>query len=200
MKAEFLPVWDCAKPYLNTRSNDKHTLYCYYFAEQLLAENPSADETIVLAGILLHDVGWSTVPEDKQLQSFGPHMIYPELRRQHEVEGAMIAREILQNLDYSAEHIEAICAIIDGHDSRKESQSLNDSLIRDADKLWRYTDFGLETVGRWFDYDRQEQMTLLAKWIETRFYTDTGRAMARSLYANLVIQQTYRDYLSPLYP
>lgn len=200
MKAEFLPIWERAKPYLNTRSNDKHTLYCYYFAEQLLAENPSANKTIILAGILLHDVGWSTVPEDKQLQSFGPHMIYPELRRQHEIEGATIARKILHSLAYSAENIQEICTIIDGHDSRKESQSLNDSLIRDADKLWRYTEFGLETVGHWFNYNKQEQMTLLAKWIETRFYTDTGRAMARSLYANLLIQQTYRDYLSPLYP
>lgn len=195
MKAEFVPVWEHAKPYLITRSNDKHTLYCYYFAEQLLAAYPTADETVVLAGILLHDVGWSTVPEDKQLHSFGPHMIYPELRRQHEIEGAKIAHEILQELDYPAEIISAICAIIDGHDSHQESHSLNDSLVRDADKLWRYTNFGLETVGTWFNYDQQEQMDLLAKWITTRFYSDAGRNMARGLYGQLVVQQQYRDYL-----
>src|SRR5690606_1360409 len=138
--------------YLATRSNDKHTVYCYYFAEQLLEAYPTADETIVLAGILLHDVGWSTVAEDKQLHSFGPHMRYPELRRQHEIEGAKIARSILQDFDYPEEMIEPICDIIDGHDTRKESRSLEDSLVRDADKLWRYTDFGLETVGAWFNY------------------------------------------------
>lgn len=188
MKQKFVPVWERAKPYLNTRSNDKHTLYCYYFAEQLLLAHPEADEAIVLAGILLHDVGWSTVPEDKQLQSFGPHMIYPELRRRHEIEGAKIASEILRDLEYPQSEIEKICKIIDGHDSRNESQSLNDSLLRDADKLWRYTVFGLETVGGWFNYDRSEQMDLLAKWIETRFYTDAGRDMARGLYALLVIK------------
>ena len=195
MRAEFIPIWEKAQPYLNTRKNDKHTLYCYYFAEQLLEAHPTADERIVLTGILLHDVGWSTVPEDKQLQSFGPHMVYPELRRQHEVEGATIARGILQNLDYPAETITAICAIIDGHDTRKETQSLEDSLVRDADKLWRYTDFGLETVGAWFNYSQQEQMDLLAKWIQTRFYTDAGRDMARGLYGQLVVQQNYRGYL-----
>lgn len=188
MKSKFIPVWERAKPYLNTRSNDKHTLYCYYFAEQLLDAHPEADETIVLAGILLHDVGWSTVPEDKQLQSFGPHMIYPDLRRQHELEGARIAAGILAELDYPTKEIKDICAIIDGHDSRQESQSLNDSLIRDADKLWRYTDFGLETVGGWFNYSQSEQMDLLAKWIETRFYTDSGRDMARGLYGLLTIK------------
>jgi hypothetical protein len=174
---------------LKTRSNDLHTLYCYYFAEQLLAAYPEADETIVLAGILLHDVGWSTVPEDKQLESFGPHMQYPELRRQHEIEGAKIAAEILRELDYTEAEIAEICLIIDGHDTRAESQSLNDSLLCDADKLWRYTDFGLATVGGWFDYGTDEQMALLMKWINTRFYTDAARNMARGLYANLVLTQ-----------
>jgi len=188
MKEKFIPVWEQAKPYLNTRSNDRHTLYCYTFSEQLLLACPDADETIVLAGILLHDVGWSTVPEDKQLQSFGPHMIYPELRRQHEIEGATIAAGILAELDYPQTQIDEICAIIDGHDTRKTSQSLNDSLVRDADKLWRYTDFGLETVGGWFNYTTEEQMALLAKWIDTRFYTDAGRNMARGLYAALSLK------------
>ena len=193
MKTKFIHVWERAKPYLNTRSNDKHTLYCYTFAEQLLAAHPEADETIVLAGILLHDVGWSTVPEDKQLQSFGPHMIYPDLRRQHEIEGANIARKILQELDYSQADIDQICNIIDGHDTRKESYSIEDSLVRDADKLWRYTEFGLETVGGWFNFTTEEQMELLAKWIETRFYTDTGRNMARGLYGLLDLTQRIRD-------
>ena len=94
MQTKYLPIWERAKPYLNTRSNDTHTWYCYYFAEQLCEVHPDADREIVLPAILLHDVGWSTVPDDKQLQSFGPHMIYPELRRQHEVEGRTFGRRL----------------------------------------------------------------------------------------------------------
>jgi len=187
MKTAYKPIWEHAKPYLATRSNDTHTLYCYYFAEQLLKAHPEADENIVLPAIILHDVGWSAVPEDKQLQSFGPHMIYPELRRLHETEGARIAGEILNKLQFEAAKIAEITQIIEGHDTREESLSINDSLLKDADKLWRYTSFGLETVSDWFGYSHQEQMALLEKWIGYRFYTDAGQNMARGLYAYLQI-------------
>lgn len=187
MDAKYQPVWERAKPYLSTRSNDTHTAYCYFFAVELCKAHPIADQKIVLPAILLHDVGWSTVPEDKQLQSFGPHMIYPQLRRQHETEGARIAGDILHELGYTADRIQAIISIIDGHDTRAESLSIEDSIVRDADKLWRYTPFGLKTVGAWFDYTHTEQMDLLYKWIDTRFYTTVGRDMARGLYVYLQI-------------
>lgn len=187
MKSIYQPIWERAKPYLGTRSNDTHTLYCYYFAEQLLKIYPEADEIIVLPAILLHDVGWSTVPEDKQLLSFGPNMIYPELRLLHETEGAHIAGKILQNLNYDRAKIEEITRIINGHDSRQESLSINDSLVKDADKLWRYTTFGLKTVSEWFGYSQEEQMALLEKWIDYRFYTDAAQNMAHGLYAYLQI-------------
>ena len=188
MDSKYQPIWERAKPYLNTRSNDKHTWYCYYFAEQLCESYLEVNRDIVLPAILLHDVGWSTVPEDKQLQAFGPHMIYPELRRQHETEGARIASEILHDVGYDVAHIAKISHIIDGHDSREQSLSLDDSLVKDADKLWRYTSFGLETVGDWFNYTQEEQMILLKKWIGNYFHTDAGRDMARGLYAYLEIK------------
>jgi len=189
MDSTYQPIWEQAKPYLNTRSNDTHTWYCYTFAEQLCDAHPNADRDIVLPAILLHDVGWSTVPEEKQLQSFGPHMIYPELRRQHETEGVRIATEILQKMGYADDRITAITNIIDGHDTVKTSASIEDSLVRDADKLWRYTPFGLDTVGGWFNFTQDEQMALLHKWLGTRFYTDAGREMARGLYGYLMIHQ-----------
>ena len=185
MKAEHQLIWQHAKPYLNTRSNDTHTLYCYYFAQQLTAVHPEANVNIVLPAILLHDVGWSTVPADKQLQSFGPHMRYPDLRRRHETEGARIAGDILTALDYTPAHIREITAIIDGHDTRIEALSLSDALVKDADKLWRYTPFGLETVRGWFGYSTAEQMVLLEKWLAYRFFTETADHMARGLLALL---------------
>ncbi len=181
------PIWEKARPYLQTRSNERHTWYCYVFAQQLLALHPEADPEIVLPALLLHDVGWSTVPDEKQLLAFGPNMRYPELRRQHETEGTRIATEILQSVGCDSGQIVAITAIIDGHDTRKESLSLNDSLVKDADKLWRYTPFGLETVGGWFGYSTAEQLDLLEKWLGYRFYTETAVHMARGLLANLIL-------------
>jgi HD superfamily phosphodiesterase len=181
-------IWEKALPYLQTRSNDVHTRYCYTFAQQLLKIHEEADVEIVLATILLHDVGWSTVPGDKQLLSFGPNMQYPELRRQHETEGARIAADILTLLDYNPDYIKRITTIIDGHDSRKKSLSLEDSLVKDADKLWRYTPFGLETVSAWFGYTIPEQLELLEKWLSYRFYTETAVNMARGLLAFLLLE------------
>lgn len=187
------PIWQKARPYLQTRSNERHTWYCYVFAQQLLALHPAAEAEIVLPALLLHDVGWSTVPDDKQLLSFGPNMRYPKLRRQHETEGVRLASEILARLGWTAEQIAPIIAIIDGHDTRKASLGLNDSLVKDADKLWRYTPFGLATVGGWFGYTTSEQLDLLEKWLEYRFYTETAVHMARGLLANLILHVTERE-------
>ncbi len=187
------PIWQAARLFLQTRSNERHTWYCYAFAQQLLALHPAADAEIVLPALLLHDVGWSTVPDDKQLLSFGPNMRYPELRRQHETEGVRLASEILAGLGWTAEQIAPITAIIDGHDTRQASLGLNDSLVKDADKLWRYTPFGLATVGGWFGYTTAEQLALLEKWLGYRFYTETAVHMARGLLANLNLHVTERE-------
>ena len=72
-------------------------------------------------------------------------MHHSDMRRAHEIEGARIARELV-----SGEHVDEIATIIDGHDSRLEALSLNDSLVKDADKLWRYTTTGVAVGCDWF--------------------------------------------------
>ncbi len=186
-------LWEHALPYLDVRSNDIHAMYSYNFARRLTRLYPDANPEIVLPAIILHDIGWSTVPEDKVLEAFGPKMRYPKLRRQHEVEGARMAREILASCDHDATLIDDIVGIIDGHDTRKESRSIDDSLVRDADKLWRYTMFGLETNREWFGHTTQEQLALLDEWLGTRFYTDAGRHMAEGLIAALELGVSGED-------
>ena len=185
MDASHQLLWRDAAPLLAVRSNDTHTLYCYRFARALCAVHPEADPEIVLPSILLHDIGWSTVPPDKLLSSFGPHMQYPELRRQHEVEGARLARGILGAAGYPATRIDDIVRIIDGHDTRNQALSLEDGLVKDADKLWRYTPHGLETVRGWFGYDPGRQLALLDDWTATRFFDAAARHMAIGLLTAL---------------
>lgn len=186
-------LWEHALPFLDVRSNDIHTMYSYNFARRLTRLHAGADPEVVLPAVILHDIGWSTVPEDKVLEAFGPKMRYPKLRRQHEVEGAAMAREILETCQHDPALIETIVAIIDGHDTRKKSLSLNDSIVRDADKLWRYTMFGLETNREWFGYSTPEQLALLEEWLGTRFYTDTGRHMAEGLMSALELSVSGED-------
>ena len=80
-----------AKPYLDTRCNEIHVSVCYAMAERLLSLYPEADPEVVLPAILLHDVGWKMVPEEKQLTAFGPRANDMETRRIHEIEGVAIA-------------------------------------------------------------------------------------------------------------
>ena len=180
----YAALWERALPYLGVRRNDEHTRYSFRFAEQLVP-SCSARPEIALPAILLHDVGWSTVPEDRILGAFGPHLKYPDLRRQHEVEGVRIAREILAAVGWPEVEAEAIAAIIDGHDTRPAPRSVEDAVVKDADKLWLFTPFGLATVREWFAYSVAEYLTYLDGLGADRLHTEPGRQMGRGLLVAL---------------
>ena len=172
-------IYERAKPYLNTRQNEVHIAICYAFARRLLKCYPNADENIVVPAILLHDVGWKEVPEEKQLGAFGPEMKDEETRRLHETEGARIAKTILNSVNYSEEKTQEILAIIDGHDSRQEALSLNDSLVKDADKLWRYSPTGVNIDHVRFGIDRESYLDWIGTTIDEWLFTACARVMAR---------------------
>ena len=118
------------------------------------------------------------MPENVQLKAFGPKATMPEWNRVHEVEGARIAKEILQKVRYDQEKSEAILEIIEGHDSRKEPVSLNDKLVKDADKLWRYTQNGIDINRERYEYSFDQYMHRLRSNLDPWFLTDSGREMA----------------------
>jgi len=170
-------IWDLARPYLNTRKNDIHTEISAGFAQRLLAEE-GGDEDIVMPAIILHDTGWKKVPEDIQSKAFGPKTTMPEWNRVHEVEGARIAGDILRKVDYPEEKILEIQEIIKGHDSRKEAISLNDSIVKDADKLWRYSQIAVQINEKRFGLTAQEGVERLRRNLEPWFLTKSGKRMA----------------------
>ena len=172
-------VYEKARPYLDTRQNEVHVALSYAFAQRLLARYPEADGRIVLTAILLHDVGWKMVPEEDQLKAFGPGARDKELQRLHEREGARIAGEILDSLGYGREETLEILAIIDGHDTRGEALSLNDALVKDADKLWRFTPEGVEIDHLRFGLERARHLDDLSCVVEKWFFTAEAREMAR---------------------
>jgi hypothetical protein len=179
METIYDTIHEKAKPYLDTRQNEIHVSLSYGFARKLLSQYPEADEGIVLPAILLHDVGWKAVPEEKQLNAFGPKAKDNESQRLHEVEGARIAGGILQSLGYDEEKIKEIQAVIEGHDSRQKPLSLNDALVKDADKLWRLTPTGIEIDHRRFGIDREAYVEWLGAVIDGWFFTAEARTMAR---------------------
>ena len=143
-------VWRAAEVYMRARRNDVHIPLSYGYARQLLEAYPDADEDIVSLAIILHDIGWWSIDiADILSMGFGPNMMQSDVRFLHEAEGVRLATPILKQLGWPAKTINAVCEIIDGHDTRKEPKSLNDRLVRDADKLWRFTPTGVAIAGDW---------------------------------------------------
>ncbi|MDD3473776.1 MAG: HD domain-containing protein [Syntrophaceae bacterium] len=178
MFGQFQEVYELAKPYLNTRNNDIHMKVSYAFCSKLL-EIEGGIESIVKPAVILHDVGWKMVPEELQLKAFGPKDYDRTLNRVHEVEGSRLAREILQQLKWDTAVIDEIAEIILGHDSRKAALSINDALVKDADKLWRYSPEALVIDCERFHIDPDTHVKWLGTQIDEWFITDSAIKLAR---------------------
>lgn len=178
MEGTYSEIFNLATPYLNTRQNVIHTKIAYGYAVKLL-QAEGGDEAVVLPAVILHDVGWKAVPEELQLSAFGPEGRDLELKRTHEVEGAIIGRRILEQVGYDAALTEEIVEIISGHDTRKNALSLNDALVKDADKLWRFSAAALEVDPPRFGIEPAVHVAWLKRQIEGWFFTYTAKEIAR---------------------
>jgi len=178
VKEVYRQIWELAAPYLNTRMNDLHTEISYRFALRLL-EAEEGDEEVVIPAIILHDIGWIKVPEELQLTAFGPKATNKALNRVHEVEGARLAREILDKVNYDREKAAEIVSIVEGHDSRKEAISTSDQIVKDADKLCRFSHQGTSIDCQRYEMAFDEWYEFLSQRIDRWFFTPTAKRIAR---------------------
>ncbi len=188
-------LWEDAKPYLDVRNNDEHTLVAYAVAQQLLKLIPEADESVVLPAILLHDTGWKRVPQALLLDAIGRHPKRPDLVRDHELYGVEIAREILNKHMPAGVDIEAVLAIIDGHDTTREQRSINDAVVKDSDKGWRTTPHGMRIIRGWYDWNLAEYVDMVSTVSNPRLLTALGRAMAETFTASLRAELALSNYM-----
>ncbi|GGN02451.1 HD domain-containing protein [Streptomyces fuscichromogenes] len=172
-----------ARPYLDVRDNDAHSLYAYGLAAALLEAVPEARAAVVLPAILLHDTGWKAVDPARILPAIAPGSRDPETVRRHETEGAVIAARILADVGYPRADIARIVAIVDGHDTRRHALSADDAVVKDADKLWRLTPHGQRTIGSWFRLDAEQALRLTLSVTYDRLLTDPARAIGGALAA-----------------
>lgn len=180
---ELSRIWPLAVRHLRVRSNDAHTLYAVAIARSLLEAHSEADAGVVLPAIMLHDVGWSAVPADEVLEAIAPGGGRPDLVILHENEGARLAAGILSEAGVGGERARRIIEIVDGHDSRSEALSIEDAIVKDADKTWRLTPHGLGTVRDWFGLDRAAALRLCSSRVHGHLFTEAAKALARGLTA-----------------
>jgi HD superfamily phosphodiesterase len=173
-------LFELAEPYLAVRGDLPHARVSYQYALRLLAEE-GGEAGIVEPAVILHDVGWSQL-EPKQIRAaFGVRAGGPEaerLNRIHEREGAVIARRILQSMNYPPGWIERIAVLIERHDSGEQADSPEEKILKDADKLWRFS-----AEGYWQEIARQglerdELHRFLSDRYRRWFFTATAVRMA----------------------
>lgn len=173
-------VWRTAEPYMRARKNDIHIPLSFDWAQKLLAEYPDADKDICSLAILLHDIGWYTIDMGRIIsEGFrGENFLQSDVRYLHEVEGVRLGTEVLRETGWSEGVIAAVCEIIDGHDTRPDPHHLNDRVVRDADKLWRYSVAGIAVICDWMDMTPHQYADRLTTQMH-KLETEAGLAMAK---------------------
>jgi hypothetical protein len=172
-------LWGAVVTETRTRGNDIHLPVSLAFAERLCRAYPAADVELVRVSTLLHDTGWAHVDESRIIsEGFSDNWRTADIRYEHEREGCAVARRVLPALGYSAEFIERVCLIIDGHDTRSVAYSLEDALMRDADRLWRFDHVGIALASSWFRMDPAVYTDRLISEILPELITQAALEMA----------------------
>jgi len=179
-------ILERAWPYLQTRSNDEHTVCSVEFAWRLL-DVEGGDPGVVIPGVILHDVGWSRLTDDEQLQAFGPPPRRLELNIYHEQQGAEIAGEILRAIGYDPALTAEIVEIVGGHDNRVEALSLNDAIVKDADRLFRLTRRGYMIFLEFFSLDFRSYLAAMQRVADDWYYTVTAKRLGTEMFADLEV-------------
>ena len=145
-------VWREAEPYLRARKNDVHIPLSYAWAERLIDAYPDASRDVCSLAILLHDIGWHSIDMDTIIADGfrTDNVLQSDTRYLHEAEGVRLAGPVLCATGWNEDIIAQVCEIIDGHDTRPEPRHLNDRVVRDADKLWRFEVTGIAIACDWF--------------------------------------------------
>ena len=118
---------------------------------------------------LRHDTGWARFDETKIIsEGFAGDWRKADIRFEHERHGC------------DDVFISRVTAIIDGHDTRQVSHSLEDSLVRDADRLWRFTATGIALASGWFGMSPAEYARRLRVEIVPELLTEAAVQMAEA--------------------
>ena len=144
LEEPYLSIWNLAEEYQDCRFDQGHVRIATEYAIEL-SEAEGADLRIVLPAIILHDIGWYFISEeDRKIALDSKHLRFNEIRRAHEIEGARKAEEILREVDYDSELSLRIVAIIRDHDTKFASDTLEEAVVKSADRIWIFSKAGFE--------------------------------------------------------
>ena len=145
-------LWKAVVHETRTRGNDIHLPISLAYAERLCRAYPEADAELVRVATLLHDTGWAHVDESRIIsEGFTGDWRKAAIRYEHEQQGCDVARRVLpapglRRRNSSSASARSSTATTPGPVAR----SLEDALMRDADRLWRFDHAGIALASSWF--------------------------------------------------
>jgi putative nucleotidyltransferase with HDIG domain len=137
-----------------------HAMKVAKYAEEIL-KSEGGNPLVVMGAAYLHDIGIHEA--ERKYRSPSGHY--------QEMEGPIIAKEILERLDVQKEWIEEICDIIGHHHSPREEEKPDFQILYEADWLVNIEEEGIST-------NREKVEELIGKV----FRTVTGKQLAERLY------------------
>ena len=189
MERKYEEIKDLALSFQDKRDDVGHADITLHFAQKLLLLEPG-NPGVVIPATTLHDTGWSQLPEEERFLALQPDTDpdrEKEIRLKHQKEGVKITRRILKEVGYDEALTGQILEIISQHDTRVGSFSKEDAIVRDADKLWRFSEIGFQADLRRTGISSLELYNKLEKNIdkENFFFTESARVLARKAMKEL---------------
>jgi len=180
---KFQELWQAALPFQDKRNDCGHAFVVTAYANRICMEE-ACEEAIVIPAAILHDTGWSALSEEDRMKVFlyaVPREEKLRVRNKHQEAGVELARMLLGQVQYQQSLIPEILEIVSQHDTRVGFISKNEGAMRDADKLWRYDEYGflsdyLNGAGTIHDHveDQEKNITL-----PEFFYFDSSKVFAQ---------------------
>ncbi len=170
-------------PLQDQRDDPGHAAVTLRYATVLL-ESEGGDEDVVVPAIILHDIGYSQLSKERRLTVFDRSKTDEQRRAvqlEHQAAGVILAKGLLVKLEYHRDLVPEILEIISQHDTRKGFISKNEGLVRDSDKLWRFSKEAFEVGKRRPRTGSDTRLKDLEADIDKpgHFYSERARQIAR---------------------
>lgn len=176
-------IWAEAKELQDLREDEGHARAVTDFAIAL-CKLLGGDERVVIPAAILHDIGYYGMDKKVLIDLMAGKLSEEhtkKIKEDHMKNGSELAREILMKLNYPQELIGEIRRIIEKHDLDIAPESIEEKIVRDSDKLWRFSKAG-------FNVDIKRRNCLNSFWHDyllknldkpNYFLTEEARDMAK---------------------
>lgn len=183
MKNIYKKIWKLALPFQDFRNDKGHAKITLNFALKLLNMEKGREE-IVIPAIILHDIGWSQLSKKERFLIFAKKptkRAKEKVRIKHQKEGVILARNILKKVNYDKNLTNEILKIISQHDTGKRFISKEDGIVKDADKLWRFSKIGFNADLKRFKITPTQNLKRRNSLIDQKgfFFSKSAKEIAR---------------------